>query len=54
MASFIRLAYELWTKKFRVLLDCGAWFKKLSLIGISGGLDIGLSNWSQEYVTVSL
>jgi solute carrier family 35 protein C2 len=30
------------------------WFKRLSLIGISGGLDIGLSNWSQEFVTVSL
>jgi len=54
LASTVRLVYELWTRKFRVLLECGVWFKRLSLIGISGGLDIGLSNWSQEFVTVSL
>ncbi|CAL8112898.1 unnamed protein product [Orchesella dallaii] len=54
LASFIRLTYELYTKQHRVLLDCNNWLKKLSLIGISGGLDIGFSNWGQEFITVSL
>lgn len=54
LASFIRLTYELYTRQHRVLLDCNNWAKKLSLIGISGGLDIGFSNWAQEFITVSL
>jgi len=54
ISTFLRLGYRLWWKKYRVLLDCWTWFSTLSLIGISSGLDIGLSNWSQEFVTVSL
>ncbi|XP_021955377.1 solute carrier family 35 member C2 isoform X2 [Folsomia candida] len=54
LSSVIRLCYELWTGKKRVVLDCDNWCKKLSLIGISGGLDIGFSNWGQEFITVSL
>ncbi|CAG7734236.1 unnamed protein product [Allacma fusca] len=54
LASAFRLVYEIATKKRRVLLDCDTWVKRLSIVGLSGGLDIGLSNWSQVMLTVSL
>jgi len=54
LALLIRFIYEVATKKQRVRLDCDVWVKKLSLIGLSGGLDIGFSNWGQVFITVSL
>ncbi|VDL76751.1 unnamed protein product [Nippostrongylus brasiliensis] len=52
-AICVRFLYELFRKK-RIRLHMKEQLRWLAPIGICASLDIGLSNWALEYVTVSL
>lgn len=51
---FVRNILECKTHQQRVILPWDVYSKQLSLTGILGSLDIGLSNWSFSFITVSL
>lgn len=54
LSGLIRTLYQVYTGKQRVVLEWPTYFKQLAPTGIASALDIGLSNWSFEYITVSL
>lgn len=54
LAGLLRSVYQIYTGKQRVVLDWLNYVKQLAPTGIASALDIGLSNWSFEYITVSL
>ncbi|XP_064640979.1 solute carrier family 35 member C2-like isoform X2 [Lineus longissimus] len=54
LALLCRTIWELKTGKERILLSWDLYVRKVAPTGISSSLDIGLSNWSFEYITVSL
>ncbi|PSN57901.1 hypothetical protein C0J52_00210 [Blattella germanica] len=53
-ASLCRTCWKCFTSKQRVLLEWGNYVKKVAPTGITSGLDVGLSNWGLELITVSL
>jgi len=54
IASMCRAVWECYTSNQRVILKWGNFVKKVAPTGIASGLDIGLSNWGLELITVSL
>lgn len=54
LSGMIRCIYQLCTGKQRVVLDWSMYCKQLAPTGIASALDIGLSNWSFEFITISL
>ncbi|XP_005092130.1 solute carrier family 35 member C2 [Aplysia californica] len=53
-SSIIRLLLECKNKEPRVMLDWKTYCKRVAAAGIVGSLDIGFSNWSFEFITISL
>ncbi|XP_015790955.1 solute carrier family 35 member C2 isoform X2 [Tetranychus urticae] len=54
LSAVVRFIMILVTGNFRATLNCSANVKKLATIGFASALDIGFSNWSFEYITISL
>ncbi|XP_074598810.1 solute carrier family 35 member C2 isoform X2 [Brevipalpus obovatus] len=56
LSALIRLILVWSSGNMRVSLACGniANIKRLAITGAASALDIGLSNWSFEYITISL
>lgn len=54
LSYIVRLLYKLKTGKHRILLDWRTAVRKIGPTGFCSGLDIGLSSWGLELVTVSL
>ncbi|OWF37965.1 solute carrier family 35 member C2-like [Mizuhopecten yessoensis] len=54
LAGLIRCIVECRTKKERINLPWRPFLLKLAPTGIASSIDIGLSNWSFEFITVSL
>lgn len=54
LSGIIRLAYQICTGKPRILLTWSVYVKQLAITGVASALDIGFSNWSFEFITVSL
>nr|AKN21647.1 slc35c-3 [Schmidtea mediterranea] len=54
LASFVRGILRIFSKHDRTELCWKDYFRKISPSGITSSLDIGLSNWSFEFITVSL
>ncbi|XP_053208081.1 solute carrier family 35 member C2-like isoform X2 [Panonychus citri] len=54
LSAICRIIMILATGNFRATLNCSANIKKLATIGFASALDIGFSNWSFEYITISL
>jgi len=42
------------SKKSRITLDWQTYLKKIAPLGIASAADIGMSNWSLQYITVTL
>ncbi|CAK9295042.1 unnamed protein product [Gordionus sp. m RMFG-2023] len=53
-ASFIRKVLIYFSNRDAFHLDMSMYWKTVMPTGISSGLDVGLSNWSFEFITVSL
>eukprot|EP00112_Aurelia_sp_Birch-Aquarium-sp1_P002317 Seg1254.2 transcript_id=Seg1254.2/GoldUCD/mRNA.D3Y31 product="Solute carrier family 35 member C2" protein_id=Seg1254.2/GoldUCD/D3Y31 len=54
LAALVRLVTEIIKKKKRVIIGWGPYFKKIFPPAIASSLDIGLSNWSFMFITVTL
>ncbi|KAL5022679.1 hypothetical protein ScPMuIL_001834 [Solemya velum] len=54
LASLVRKLIECKKQEARVMLSWPVYLKRLAPTGIASALDIGLSNWSFEFITVSL
>lgn len=54
MAALLRSIYKCWTGQSRPILACNVYVKRMSIVGIVSALDIGLSNWSYEFISVLL
>ncbi|KAL1428917.1 hypothetical protein MTO96_016667 [Rhipicephalus appendiculatus] len=54
LSGLLRLAYQIYTGKPRILLGWAVYVKQLAITGVASALDIGFSNWSFEFITVSL
>ncbi|XP_060079483.1 solute carrier family 35 member C2-like [Ylistrum balloti] len=54
MAGMVRWIVECRTKTERVTLSWRPYLLQIAPTGMASGLDIGLSNWSFEFITVSL
>lgn len=54
MAAGCRIVWEHWTHCKRPVLAWQSYTVQLAPAGIASALDIGLSNWSLEFITVSL
>jgi len=54
LASCVRIAWESWTKLKKPTLSWKPYVSQIAPAGIASALDIGLSNWSFEFITVSL
>ncbi|CAG2175218.1 unnamed protein product, partial [Oppiella nova] len=54
IAYFLRLTYKSITGVSRISLSWDENVRKLSATGIASALDIGFSNWSFEFITISL
>ncbi|KAH3775925.1 solute carrier family 35 member C2-like [Dreissena polymorpha] len=54
ISALMRNLIECKTGKPRVILPWGVYCKRVAPAGITSALDIGLSNWSFEFITVSL
>ncbi|KAG8201912.1 hypothetical protein JTE90_027389 [Oedothorax gibbosus] len=54
LSGMLRCSYQIYTGRQRVVLDWSTYFKQLAPTGIASALDIGLSNWSFEFITISL
>nr|XP_022345028.1 solute carrier family 35 member C2-like [Crassostrea virginica] len=54
VAAFLRTLLSIYLKEDRVLLPWGENLKRIAPTGIASILDIALSNWSFEFITVSL
>lgn len=53
-ASIVRVVLTTVTKKKRVLLDARSFATRLLPTSLTSAIDIGFSNWSLQYITVSL
>lgn len=53
-ATVCRYIWEKYTNSSRVTLTWKEYMSRVALVAIVSGLDIGLSQWSLEYVTLSL
>ncbi|XP_003743601.1 solute carrier family 35 member C2 [Galendromus occidentalis] len=49
-----RVTYTLFTRRQRVLLPWSVYVRHLAVTGFASALDIGFSNWSFEFITISL
>ncbi|XP_077542830.1 solute carrier family 35 member C2 isoform X5 [Haemaphysalis longicornis] len=54
LSGMMRLAYQICTGRPRILLGWALYVKQLAITGVASALDIGFSNWSFEFITVSL
>ena len=54
LAGLCRYLWSSWTNQDRVTLKWKEYLSRVALVAIVSGLDIGLSQWSLEYVTLSL
>ncbi|XP_061180279.1 solute carrier family 35 member C2-like [Saccostrea echinata] len=54
ISAFLRTLLSIYLKEDRVLLPWGENLKKIAPTGIASILDIALSNWSFEFITISL
>ena len=54
LAAGCRIFWERWTNIKRPILNWQPYAVQLAPAGIASALDIGLSNWSFEFITVSL
>jgi hypothetical protein len=54
LAAACRIVWEYWTNHKRPILAWQPYTVQLAPAGIASALDIGLSNWSLEFITVSL
>ncbi|CAN7937740.1 unnamed protein product [Ixodes hexagonus] len=54
LSGLIRLVYQMCTGRPRILLTWSVYVKQLAITGVASALDIGFSNWSFEFITVSL
>lgn len=54
LAAGCRIVWEYWTHCKRPVLAWQSYTVQLAPAGIASALDIGLSNWSLEFITVSL
>lgn len=54
LSGLMRLAYQICTGRPRILLGWALYVKQLAITGVASALDIGFSNWSFEFITVSL
>lgn len=54
LSGLLRLAYQVFTGQPRILLSWVVYVKQLAITGVASALDIGFSNWSFEFITVSL
>ena len=54
LAAFCRLVWEAWTQRKRPMLPWHPYTIQLAPTGVAAAMDIGLSNWSFEFITVSL
>lgn len=54
MAALIRFVWREYTGKSRPALPPDVYVKRMSAVGIVSALDIGLSNWSYQFITVLL
>ena len=53
-ALIFRTLYTLFTGIERISISFSNYGKKMALTGIASGLDVGLSNWSFKFITISL
>ena len=53
-AAFCRLSYRVYSGSDRILLSGKDFIKRIIPVGISSSWDIGLSNWSFHFITISL
>ena len=54
LAAGCRIVWEHWKHQKRPILAWKPYTVQLAPAGIASALDIGLSNWSLEFITVSL
>ncbi|XP_029835961.1 solute carrier family 35 member C2 isoform X2 [Ixodes scapularis] len=54
LSGVIRLVFQMCTGRPRILLTWSVYVKQLAITGVASALDIGFSNWSFEFITVSL
>uniref|UniRef100_A0A3Q3IYM0 Sugar phosphate transporter domain-containing protein n=1 Tax=Monopterus albus TaxID=43700 RepID=A0A3Q3IYM0_MONAL len=54
LSALTRKAMQRWTGKARVILSWTDYFNKVAPTALATALDIGLSNWSFLFITVSL
>lgn len=54
LAAQLRMISEWYTGQERITLPWGDYMKKLSIVGFASALDIGLSNWSFRFISISL
>lgn len=54
LVACVRMTWESWTKVRRPVLTWRPYVSQIAPVGIASALDIGLSNWSFEFITVSL
>ncbi|XP_067142163.1 solute carrier family 35 member C2-like isoform X2 [Centruroides vittatus] len=54
LSAVLRTIIELYSGKQRVVLSWPVYWKQLAPTGIASALDIGFSNWSFEFITISL
>nr|XP_033770908.1 solute carrier family 35 member C2 isoform X2 [Geotrypetes seraphini] len=54
MSAISRLLMQCWTRRSRVVLSWTEYLKRVAPTALATALDIGLSNWSFLYITVSL
>ncbi|XP_076355820.1 solute carrier family 35 member C2 isoform X2 [Tachypleus tridentatus] len=54
LSAIVRTVWEIWSDQQRVILKWNIYIKQLAIAGVASALDIGFSNWSFEFITVSL
>ena len=54
LSSWLRFIYKYVTGIPRITLSWHVYVRKVASIGITSALDIGFSNWSFEFITISL
>lgn len=54
LAGLVRCVIDCRAKEPRVTLSWALYFKRIAPAGMTSALDIGLSNWSFEFITISL
>ncbi|UYV84983.1 SLC35C2, partial [Cordylochernes scorpioides] len=54
LAGLLRKLIQIYTGKSRVIMKWSDFFIRIAPTGVASALDIGFSNWSFEFITVSL